>query len=138
MISNLLLTNLKLYAYYLELRFDSKSVLLQVLEMNNVPSLSLLKSFSVAFPLGLLPHDKPDWGGEYLISLTDSLLVLSSSFCDSEQYILNVFLSLTISPTQQTVHVINVNGTVRHNICKRAHQPVLQATQAVIKGRKRD
>lgn len=105
--------------------------------MNNVPSLSLLKSFSVEFPLRLLPHDKPDWDVEYLINLTDRLLVLSSPFCDPEQYTLNVFLSLTISPTQQTVHVINVTGILRCDIYKRAHQPVLASyTKLSLKGEK--
>ena len=51
-----------------------------------------------AFPLGLLSYDISDWGVEYLITLTGGLLVLFSPFCDSVQYVLNVFFKLNSKP----------------------------------------
>lgn len=46
---------------------------------------------SVAFSLCLQSHDIPDGDVDYVITGTESLLVLSSPFCGSVQYVQNEF-----------------------------------------------
>lgn len=57
--------------------------------MNNVHLLSLLKSILLSFQKVFCPMS--DRSVEYQITLTSRVLVVSSPFCDSVQYVLNVF-----------------------------------------------